>query len=116
MKDKKIFVTSSWDDVTNIDLKLSNLLETYKIKGTFFAVNNWIGTKISKEDVKHISDEFEIGAHTLNHVTLTKIQDVVAQKEICESKLALEKLLRKPVTSFAYPKGFYENKHVNMVR
>ena len=33
---KKIVVTTSWDDGHILDLKLSNLLTKYNIKGTFY--------------------------------------------------------------------------------
>jgi peptidoglycan/xylan/chitin deacetylase (PgdA/CDA1 family) len=107
---------SSWDDVTRLDLKLCELLETYKLKGTFFVVNNWIGKEISRGELQHISEIHELGAHTLNHVDLTQVAMEVAEKEISESKRLLENLVGKPVTSFAYPKGHYTKAHVVMVR
>ncbi|NVM31837.1 MAG: polysaccharide deacetylase family protein [Candidatus Helarchaeota archaeon] len=116
MKQANIFVISSWDDVTRLDLKLCELLETYKLKGTFFVVNNWMGKKISKDGLLHISESHEVGAHTLNHVNLTHIPAEVAKREIFESKRLLEKVLGKPVTSFAYPQGSYDKNHVEMVR
>ena len=111
-----VFVVTSWDDVTKLDLKLCELLETYKLKGTFFVVNDWIGKEISKDELHHISEGHEIGAHTLHHVNLMRVRTEVAKKEISESKRLLEKLIGKPVTSFAYPKGCYNKSHVEMVR
>lgn len=111
-----VYVTSSWDDVTRLDLKLCELLETYKLKGTFFVVNNWIGKEVSKDELQHISERYEIGAHTLNHVNLTQVPTEVAKREIFESKRLLEEVLGKPVTSFAYPQGCYNKIHVEMVR
>lgn len=116
MEQANIFVISSWDDVTRIDLKLSELLEAYKLKGTFFVVNNWIGNEISMDDLLHISEEHEVGAHTLNHVNLMHVPAEVAKREIFESKRLLEKVLGKAVTSFAYPQGSYSKAHVEMVR
>jgi len=116
MKQTKIFVMSSWDDVTRLDLKLCELLEIYKLKGTFFVVNNWIGKEISRGELQHISEIHELGAHTLNHVDLTQVAMEVAEKEISESKRLLENLVGKPVTSFAYPKGHYTKAHMIMVR
>ncbi len=116
MQQTSVFVISSWDDVTRLDLKLCELLETYKLKGTFFVVNNWIGKEISKNELQHISESHEIGAHTLNHVNLTQVRTEVAKREIFESKRLLEKVLGKPVTSFAYPQGCYDKTHVEMVR
>ncbi len=112
----RILVTSSWDDVTRLDIKLCQLLETYKLKGTFFVINNWIGKELPLEDLIHISEEHEIGAHTLSHPALTEVSISQARREILESKRSLEEILGKDVTSFAYPKGKYDNTHVKMVR
>ena len=115
MEQSKVFVTSSWDDVAKLDVKLCELLETYKLKGTFFAVNNWIGKELPLEDLIHISEKHEIGAHTLSHATLTQVSTDQARKEISESRRQLEEMLGKKVTSFAYPKGQYDKIHVEMV-
>lgn len=116
MQQTNVFVISSWDDVTRKDVRLCELLESYRLKGTFFAVNNWIGKEISKDELQHISENHEIGAHTLNHVNLTHVSTEVAKREIFESKRLLEKALGKTVTSFAYPQGSYSKIHVGIVR
>lgn len=116
MKNNKLFVVTSWDDVTKLDLKVCDLLETYRLKGTFYVVNNWLGKKISQGELHHISECHEIGAHTVNHVNLTEVHSEVAKREIFESKRLLEKVLGKSVTSFAYPFGRYTKTHVEMVQ
>jgi peptidoglycan/xylan/chitin deacetylase (PgdA/CDA1 family) len=47
----------------------------------------------------------EVGAHSLSHRKLTELPIVEMQKEIRESKKALESFLGEPVFSFAYPYG-----------
>jgi peptidoglycan/xylan/chitin deacetylase (PgdA/CDA1 family) len=47
----------------------------------------------------------EIGAHTINHVDLTKISHASAQREIEGSQRALDAWLGTPVSTFAYPAG-----------
>jgi peptidoglycan/xylan/chitin deacetylase (PgdA/CDA1 family) len=47
----------------------------------------------------------EFGAHTMNHVDLTKVEVSEAKEEIEGSRTALEQLLGKKVTAFAYPYG-----------
>jgi len=116
MKNNELFVVTSWDDVTKLDLKICELLETYNLKGTFFVVNNYIGKEISKAELLTISERNEIGAHTLTHVDLRQTPSEVAKREISESKRLLEQVMEKPVTSFAYPKGSYDKTHVEMVR
>lgn len=47
----------------------------------------------------------EVGAHTVNHPALSALPLTVQQKEIVESKSALETILDHPVNAFAYPFG-----------
>jgi peptidoglycan/xylan/chitin deacetylase (PgdA/CDA1 family)/glycosyltransferase involved in cell wall biosynthesis len=47
----------------------------------------------------------EFGAHTMNHVDLTKVEVSEAKEEIEGSRAALENILGKKVTCFAYPYG-----------
>lgn len=47
----------------------------------------------------------QIGAHTVSHPILAKLDDESARREIRDSKHRLEDLLDEPVTLFAYPNG-----------
>jgi peptidoglycan/xylan/chitin deacetylase (PgdA/CDA1 family) len=62
----------------------------------------------------------EIGAHTISHPILAKLNDESARFEIAESKRQLEAIVGKPVRYFAYPNGkpgidFHE-RHMEMAR
>jgi peptidoglycan/xylan/chitin deacetylase (PgdA/CDA1 family) len=46
-----------------------------------------------------------IGAHTLNHFNLLKLDEAEAKHEIEQSKKRIEEELGEPVRSFAYPYG-----------
>lgn len=48
----------------------------------------------------------EIGAHTMSHPQLDILRNMVARQQIIESKAVLERELRCPVHSFAYPHGY----------
>jgi len=67
-----------------------------------------------------VNGGMEIGAHTVNHPILLKIDDGQARREIADSKRQLEVLTGRPVTLFAYPNGVpgidYGPAHVEMVR
>jgi peptidoglycan/xylan/chitin deacetylase (PgdA/CDA1 family) len=52
-------------------------------------------------------DNFEIGAHTLNHPALGSLQEEDQWKEITESKKILDEIVSKKITGFAYPYGHY---------
>ncbi|MDH5595113.1 MAG: polysaccharide deacetylase family protein [Candidatus Bathyarchaeota archaeon] len=68
-----LIVTSSWDDTTRMNLKLCELMENYGIKATFYAMSNWIGKKISEDELRLISETHEVGAHTLSQAMLTRV-------------------------------------------
>lgn len=61
----------------------------------------------------------EVGAHTVNHPILARMEDGRAHAEIRDSKHALETITGCPVTVFAYPNGKpgtdYLAHHVHMV-
>lgn len=61
-----------------------------------------------------------IGAHTMRHPILTRIDDDSARRELADSKARLESLLDAPVDLFAYPNGApdrdYTLRHVAAAR
>jgi len=46
-----------------------------------------------------------IGAHTLSHPMLSQLPEELARREVLESRLSLEQVLRQPVWALAYPFG-----------
>jgi peptidoglycan/xylan/chitin deacetylase (PgdA/CDA1 family) len=62
----------------------------------------------------------EIGAHTVTHPILARLDAARASDEIRQSKLRLEAITGKPVKLFAYPNGKpgrdYGREHVGMVK
>ena len=108
---KKIRVTTSWDDGLLLDRKIAVLLLKFGLKGTFYvSPNNREFPKnklLTRTDIVSLSKNFEIGAHTLTHPALTEINADEAKKEIIKSKRYLEKITKKNIKSFCYPKGKY---------
>ncbi len=61
---------------------------------------------MNKEQLKELCDYgIEIGGHTRNHLDLSKCDDKQLINEIAGCKDDIEQLLKKKVTSFAYPFG-----------
>lgn len=58
----------------------------------------------------------EIGAHTVTHPILATLPVAAQQSEIQQSKICLEKLLGRPVTSFSYPNGSLSEATLTIVR
>ena len=114
-KNKKIIVTTSWDDGDVLDLKLAALLDKYGVKGTFYITLNR-QNRLTDDEIIAISSKHEIGAHTMSHLLLTEIPAEEAEKQITESKNYLEKITGKQIKMFAYPAGDYNISVVNMVK
>lgn len=66
-----------------------------------------------------ISNNIEIGGHTINHPILARVDDDTARREITDNKADLEAIIGQPVRLFAYPNGRrpndYDDRHVEMV-
>jgi peptidoglycan/xylan/chitin deacetylase (PgdA/CDA1 family) len=60
-------------------------------------------------------DEIEIGSHTVTHPQLAGQPTLSQQQEVERSKVYLETILRRPVTSFSYPNGSYSESTKAMV-
>jgi peptidoglycan/xylan/chitin deacetylase (PgdA/CDA1 family) len=76
---------------------------------------------MSQAQVRTLSEAgMEIGAHTVSHPILARLDDESARVEIASSKEQLEEIILKPVRLFAYPNGKpgkdFDSRHVRMVR
>jgi len=111
-------VVTSWDDGHPLDMRLAGLLEKYGIPGTFYIpiVNSEGRDVLSKEQVLEISDRFEVGGHTYNHVDLTKLSTDSAREEVFSCKNALEDMIGKEIESFCYPRGKYNDAIMGIVK
>lgn len=58
----------------------------------------------------------EFGSHTVSHQDLLRLNNEDAFNEIKNSKSDIEKIINKPVISFAYPFGGFNDTHKNMVK
>ena len=106
MKKKQTIVTTSWDDGHPLDLKLSSMLQSQKIPGTFYIpLKNQEFPTINDNEIRLLSNFFEIGAHTFNHVELPNLSESKILDELQSSKLKLEEITHDDITSFCYPRG-----------
>ena len=116
----RLLVTTSWDDGHELDTRMAALLADHGCRGTFYVSPRSReippGQRISDPALRDLSAAFEVGCHTLTHPHLTRISPAEAAREIEDGKRALEDVLGHAVTSFCYPYGDYEQRHVEMVR
>jgi len=109
-------VTTSWDDGDILDIRLSELLTKYGIKGTFYISKDYRPERLTDSDIKEIAKTHEIGAHTLTHPDLRAVSQEQKTVEISGSKKWLEEVLEKEVKIFCFPKGLYDDETVAVVK
>jgi len=73
---------------------------------------------LSHQEVVHLAEGglIEVAAHTVTHPILSALSVAVQRDEIRRSRAHLERLLNRPVTSFAYPHGSYTQETLAVVR
>jgi hypothetical protein len=109
-------ITTSWDDGHPLDLRVADLLTKYALQGTFYLPMTTDYETMSAVQMRDLSCAFEIGAHTLHHVVLTKATERKAWHEIASSKSWIEDNTGLPCLMFCPPGGKYSGKHLSMVR
>ena len=110
------FITTSWDDGHPSDLRLADLLARHGLTGTFYVPRAIETGVMPVSDVRRLSSNFEIGAHTLNHVFLANADDATARAEISGSKVWVEDVTGQACPMFCPPGGRYKSRHVPMFR
>jgi peptidoglycan/xylan/chitin deacetylase (PgdA/CDA1 family) len=72
---------------------------------------------LTEDELRQLGDGdlIEIGAHTLNHPLLARLPEAVQRWEIEQSRVRLEEILGRPITSFAYPFGSATPQTVGLV-
>jgi hypothetical protein len=96
------------------------MLKEHGLRATFYvAPENQEFAKqnlLTLPEIKDISQDFEIGAHSMTHRRLPTISGQEAEREIIESKAVLEQVTGKEIKVFCYPGGAYTKLHVQLVK
>lgn len=108
--------TTSWDDGNPLDQRIADLLTKYGLTGTFYVPIENSMPVLAAQQVRQLSEAFEVGAHTVHHAVLTSIPDREAEIEIRESKKQLEDSTGRLCDTFCFPKGRFYRRHLAMVR
>lgn len=123
-KDKTAIITFD-DGYKDNYIYAAPILIKYNLPACFFVTTGFINTErsfpwdnkfgfripnMSWDDVNElVGMGYEIGAHTVNHVNLGKVDEKTAGEEILNSKKQIEDKTGKPVLHFSYPFGGKEN-------
>ena len=101
------------------------LLKKYGFKGTLFLVTDQIGGRnvwdlplgvseqplMTAEEIRFwAANGIEIGSHSRSHPDLRSCGPETIAMELKASRECLERLLGEPVTAFAYPYGYFDNR------
>ncbi len=115
-----VYVTTSWDDGHQLDVKLASELAAHGMTGTFYVSPRCRELQKSKRlaagAMVELADHFEVGGHTLTHPHLSAIEDSAALREITDGRDAVEDVIGRQITSFCYPYGDFSEQHPDMVR
>jgi hypothetical protein len=112
-------VTTSWDDGDPKDVRIADSLRSRGLKGTFYVpLQGYAGRKtIEHPELRALCSEgFEIGAHSVSHKILSKLNGAELSHEVRDCKSALEQVLGRQVFMFCYPNGRYDSSVVQQVK
>lgn len=115
---RKTMLTMSWDDGSLHDLRLADLLSKYNLASTFYIPKNNIeGIPVLPiKEIKELSNNFEIGAHTIDHTRLNTLSRDQTKYQIKGSKNWLEDITGKSIYGFCYPGGRYDKNIIEDVK
>jgi peptidoglycan/xylan/chitin deacetylase (PgdA/CDA1 family) len=88
------------------------ILKEFNMKATIFVISSYFNRELylTSDEIKEMSDYgIDIESHTVSHKILSKMSYNDQLKELKNSKETIESLTHKPVISFAYPEGKYNN-------
>ena len=130
IKEKKKYVTLSFDDGTVQDVRFIGLLNKYGVKSTFNLNSGLFGTKhriihdgidcdhteITADMVRELYAGHEVAVHTVSHPNLAKLDSDGVFREVEGDRLALEALCGYPIIGMAYPGGpFYTEETISTI-
>lgn len=94
------------------------VLKKYKAKGTFFIITSKIDNNeyMTEDQIKELSSAGnEIGSHSLTHPSLDRLKGLSLEREVKNSKEELGGIIGKPIVSFCYPAGKYNEETIKAV-
>ena len=101
----------SYDDGHDQDRGLIPIFNQYGIKGTFHLCSEWFdqSTFVSSEDVRTIYAPPEVSVHSVNHPTLSDLDDESIRWQVGHCRWAISQLTGYNPNSMSYPMGGYNN-------
>jgi hypothetical protein len=108
-------LTTSWDDGHPLDMRVAERLAAHELPGTFYVPKQPGFPVIGPTDIRALQDMgFEIGAHTLNHGTITDCGEEAAREQIKGSRAWVESVTGRSCAMFCFPKGRFGLRDLNL--
>jgi peptidoglycan-N-acetylglucosamine deacetylase len=103
-------ITTSWDDGHPLDFKIADLLQKYKLGGTFYIPkSNAENDVMSESMIQALSKDFEIGGHTMNHLSADQVSPQKWEEEVNACYNWLSELTGIKPVCFCFPRGIYND-------
>jgi peptidoglycan/xylan/chitin deacetylase (PgdA/CDA1 family) len=115
MNNRPTFITTSWDDGHILDLRVAQMLDKYGLTGTFYVPQHAEYGTMNTSQIRQLSQHYEIGAHTIDHLALTDLPEDQARQQIVNSKAWVEQITGRACPMFCPPKGRFTKSHLAMV-
>lgn len=110
------FDDGHWD----FDTVILPILKKYHAKATAYIISGFIGGSdfMSAQQLQDVYDSHlvDVGAHTVNHISLGQKLLPIVSYEVTQSKKMLESAYHVPVVSFAYPNGSFDQQAIDTVK
>jgi peptidoglycan/xylan/chitin deacetylase (PgdA/CDA1 family) len=110
------WITTSWDDGHPLDFRVAELLTKYGLTGTFYVPRSAKTEVMNEGQIRDLAREFEVGAHTLDHVYLDTVSSTEADRQITASKQWIEDTTGNSCKMFCFPGGKFCREHLPMLR
>lgn len=95
------------------------ILKKYHVRATQYVIAGFLDmpNHLTTSQLNEIANDelVEIGAHTVHHLWLKGLSAQTVTHEVTKSKQMLEQIIHKPVSSFAYPFGAFDQQAVEIV-
>ncbi len=103
-------VTTSWDDGHPLDFKIAELMAKYNLNGTFYIPKNNVENQVMDETrIVQLSKLFEIGGHTINHLSFDQSNFKKWEEEVNSCYIWLKEITGVAPVSFCFPRGKYNS-------
>lgn len=118
---QKAIVITFDDGHWDLDTNVLPILKKFNVHATAYIVPGFIGTNTDSLSQTQLQDVInsgliDVGAHTVDHMSLRGKPLAIVKYEVEQSKVMLEKQYHIHVYSFAYPYGTFDKQVLTVVK